>query len=57
MSDTKIPVQFIRCTEEQIQKLVSKNEIKNSLSLAEDQKEPEENPVEKLIKELEKVSI
>jgi len=37
--------------------LISKNEIKNSLSLAEDQKEPEENSIENLIKELEKVSV
>lgn len=55
MSDTKIPVQFIKCNSGQIQELISKNEIKNSLSLAEDQKEPEENPIENLIKELERI--
>ena len=60
MKQEKIPVQFIRCTEEQIcslreQSKVSKNEMKNFLSLVEDQKEPEENPIENLIKELEKI--
>ena len=61
MGNNQIPVQFIRCTSEQIQELISKN----SLSLAEDQKEtninlnlekePEKDPIENLIKELEKI--
>lgn len=52
MSDTKIPVQFIKCTEEDIRKMNSKKEqLENSIE------EPEENSVENFIKESEKVSI
>ena len=40
MSDTKIPVQFIKCTEEDIRKMNSKKEqLENSIE------EPEENSV------------
>ena len=49
---SQVPVQFIKCTEEQIQELISKNEMKINLNL---EKEPEENPIENLIKELEKI--
>lgn len=58
---SSVPVQFIMCTEEQIQKMKSKN----YLSLTENQKEtninlnlekePEEDPIENLIKELENI--
>lgn len=47
---SSVPVQFIRCTEEQIQKM--KSNINLNL-----EKEPEEDPIEKFIKELEKISI
>ena len=58
--EKQLPVSFILCTEEDIQKMNSK-----PLSLVEDQKEqlensieePEENSVENFIKESEKVSI
>lgn len=58
MSENKqVPVRFIRCTEEDLIRLRAaqkETEIKINLNL---DKEPEENPVENLIKELEKVSI
>lgn len=58
MKQEKIPVQFIRCTSEQIQEFCAsveaqkETEIKIDLKL---DKEPEEDPIEKLIKELEKI--
>lgn len=57
---SSVPVQFIRCTEEDIRKICAsieaqkETEIKINLNL---DKEPGENPVENFIKELEKVSI
>lgn len=56
MEQEKIPVQFIRCTEEQIQKMKAKFDEGTNINLNLE-KEPEQNPVENLIKELEKVSI
>lgn len=52
--ESKIPVRFIRCTEADIQKMNSKSseEIEINLNL---EKEPEEDPVEKLINEFEKI--
>ena len=59
MGEEKTPVRFIRCTSEQIQELISasteaqkETEIKIDLKL---NKEPEENPVEKFVEELEKI--
>lgn len=58
MGNNQIPVRFIMCSEEDIQKMKfeakEETEIKIDLNL---DKEPEENPVENFIKELEKVSI
>ena len=54
--EEQVPVQFIRCTEEQIQKMKSKFEEGTDINLNLE-KEPEQNPVENMIKELEKVSI
>ena len=57
MGQEKVPVRFIRCTEEDLIRLRAaqkETEIKIDLKL---DKEPEENPVEKFIEELEKISI
>lgn len=51
----QVPVQFIRCTEEQIQKMKSKFDEGTNINLNLE-KEPEEDPIEKLIKELEEIS-
>ena len=68
MSDTKIPVmiptgsqipvQFIKCTEEDIRKMKVKFDEGTNINLNLNlDKEPEEDPIEKLIKELESISI
>ena len=52
-----LPVRFILCTEEDLIRLRAaqkETEIKINLKL---DKEPEENPVEKFVEELEKISI
>ena len=54
--NSQVPVQFIRCTEEQIQKMKSKFDEGTNINLNLE-KEPEEDPIENLIKELEKISI
>jgi hypothetical protein len=57
MGEEKTLVRFIKCTEEDLIRLRAaqkETEIKINLNL---DKEPEENPIEKLIKELEEISI
>lgn len=54
---SQVPVQFIRCMEEDLIRLKAaqeETEIKINLNL---EKEPEQNPIENLIKELEKVLV
>lgn len=55
-NEEQVPVQFIRCTEEQIQKMKSKFDEGTNINLNLE-KEPKEDPIENLIKELEKISI
>lgn len=54
MGQEKLPVQFIRCTEEDIQKMKSKFDEGTNINLNLE-KEPEEDPIENLINELEKI--
>lgn len=54
MGEEKIPVRFIKCTEEDIRKMKSEFDEGTNINLNLE-KEPEEDPIEKLIKELEDI--